>query len=142
MVTTTDPAPLADDARCPCLSGETYGACCGRVHRGETPAATAEALMRSRFSAFAVGDVAYLLRSWHPSTRPSVFELDETLRWYRLDITATSRGGLLDTEGTVEFTAHYKVPGVRGSAGSQSELSRFVRHDGAWTYLDGTTQGD
>ncbi|WP_159879815.1 YchJ family protein [Plantibacter sp. T3] len=129
-------APLADDARCPCLSGETYGACCGRLHRGESSAATAEALMRSRFSAFAVGDAEYLLRTWHPSTRPASLELDGSLRWYRLDILATSRGGLLDTEGMVEFVAHHKVPGVRGSAGSQHERSRFSKDTGAWTYLD------
>lgn len=128
---------LADDARCPCLSGETYGACCGRLHRGESAAATAEALMRSRFSAFAVGDPDYLLRTWHPSTRPRSLELDATLRWYRLDIVATSRGGLLDEEGTVEFIAHFKVPGVRGSAGSQAERSRFSKDTGAWTYVDG-----
>jgi SEC-C motif-containing protein len=130
-------ALLADDARCPCLSGETYGACCGRLHRGESAAATAEALMRSRFSAFAVGDAEYLLRTWHPSTRPASLELDGSLRWYRLDIVATSRGGLLDTEGMVEFVAHHKVPGVRGSAGSQQERSRFSKDTGAWTYVDG-----
>ncbi|WP_202939696.1 MULTISPECIES: YchJ family protein [Plantibacter] len=130
-------ALLADDARCPCLSGETYGACCGRLHRGYSAAATAEALMRSRFSAFAVGDAAYLLRTWHPSTRPASLELDGSLRWYRLDIVETSRGGLLDTEGMVEFVAHHKVPGVRGSAGSQHERSRFSKDTGAWTYVDG-----
>ncbi|MGK9147440.1 SEC-C domain-containing protein [Plantibacter flavus] len=131
-------APLADDARCPCLSGETYGACCGRLHRAEASAATAEALMRSRFSAFAVGDVAYLLRTWHRSTRPATLDLDPSVRWYRLDIIATTRGGLLDDEGTVDFVAHHKVQGVAGSAGRQRELSRFVKEAGAWTYLDGT----
>jgi SEC-C motif-containing protein len=141
-MTADDPtARLADDARCPCLSGETYGACCGRLHRGEAVAATAEALMRSRFSAFAVGDAGYLLRTWHPSTRPAALDLDDTLRWYRLDILATARGGLLDTEGMVEFVAHHKVPGVRGSAGSQHERSRFSKDTGAWTYVDGVDPG-
>lgn len=141
-MTADDPtAHLADDARCPCLSGETYGACCGRLHRGEAAAATAEALMRSRFSAFAVGDAGYLLRTWHPSTRPAALDLDDTLRWYRLDILATARGGLLDTEGMVEFVAHHKIPGVRGSAGSQHERSRFSKDTGAWTYVDGIDPG-
>jgi SEC-C motif-containing protein len=141
-MTADDPTTrLADDARCPCPSGETYGACCGRLHRGEAPAATAEALMRSRFSAFAVGDAGYLLRTWHPSTRPAALDLDDTLRWYRLDILATARGGLLDTEGMVEFVAHHKVPGVRGSAGSQHERSRFSKDTGAWTYVDGVDPG-
>ena len=141
-MTADDPTTrLADDARCPCLSGETYGACCGRLHRGEAAAATAEALMRSRFSAFAIGDAGYLLRTWHPSTRPAALQLDDSLRWYRLDILATARGGLLDAEGMVEFVAHHKVPGVRGSAGSQHERSRFSKDTGAWTYVDGVDPG-
>jgi SEC-C motif-containing protein len=89
--------------------------------------------MRSRFSAFAVGDAAYLLRTWHPSTRPAQLTLDPELRWYRLDILATSRGGMLDTDGTVEFRAHYRSP---DGAGSQHETSRFARNSGAWVYVD------
>ncbi|MFZ2176709.1 MAG: YchJ family metal-binding protein, partial [Rhodococcus sp. (in: high G+C Gram-positive bacteria)] len=57
--------------RCPCLLGEPYDDCCGRYHRGVTTAPTAERLMRSRFSAFAVLDAEYLLATWHPSTRPA-----------------------------------------------------------------------
>ncbi|WP_431218411.1 YchJ family protein [Leifsonia xyli] len=117
--------------RCPCLSGETYDACCGPLHRGE-PAPTAERLMRSRFSAFALGDAAYLLRSWHPSTRPAELELDPGLRWYRLDIERTERGGLFDRDGVVEFIAHYKG----GQRGSQHEVSRFIREGRDWFYLD------
>lgn len=90
--------------------------------------------MRSRYSAYAIGDVAYLLRTWHPSTRPSRLVLDPGLRWYRLDLLATSRGGMLDTEGTVEFRAHYKTA---DGAGGQHETSRFVRDSGAWVYVDG-----
>lgn len=90
--------------------------------------------MRSRYSAFAVGDPAYLLRTWHPSTRPAELTLDPELRWYRLDILATTHGGMLDTEGTVEFEAHYRSP---DGAGSQHETSRFIRASGAWFYLDG-----
>lgn len=89
--------------------------------------------MRSRFSAFAVGDAGYLLRSWHSSTRPADLELDAGLRWYRLDIDGGERGGMLDAEGTVEFTAHYRAGAERGS---QHENSRFVREGGRWVYLD------
>ncbi len=125
---------LADSVRCPCLSGETYGACCGR-YLGETAQApTAEALMRSRYTAFAAGDPGYLLRTWHPRTRPGTLEPDPGLRWYRLDILAVTAGGPLDTAGTVEFRAYFKDD---GGAGSQHELSRFVRVDGRWLYLDG-----
>jgi len=88
--------------------------------------------MRSRYSAFAVGDVAYLLASWHPESKPAELELDSSLRWYRLDILATSGGGLLDTVGTVEFRAHFRSP---VGAGEQHERSRFVRKNGRWLYL-------
>ena len=56
--------------RCPCPSGDTYDDCCAPLHRGERDAPTAVQLMRSRYSAFAVGDMPYLLRTWHPTTRP------------------------------------------------------------------------
>ncbi len=124
---------IDDAARCPCLSGETFGVCCARLHRGEADASTAEQLMRSRFSAFAVGDAEYLLHSWHSSTRPSALDVDPGVRWYRLDIESTSRGGMLDTEGMVEFTAFYRDATGRGS---QHENSRFAREDGRWVYLD------
>ena len=86
--------------------------------------------MRSRYSAFAIGDAAYLLATWHPSTRPTDFELDDT-RWYRLDILSTSKGGPLDREGTVEFEAFYR-------GGSQRENSAFVREQGRWLYVAAT----
>lgn len=118
--------------RCPCLSGLPYVECCARLHRGDASAATAEQLMRSRFTAFAVGDDHYLLESWHPSTRPTTLELDPELRWYRLDILRTSAGGPLDHEGRVEFEAFYRSP---ASAGSQRENSSFLREAGRWFYV-------
>jgi len=118
--------------RCPCLRGLPYEECCAPLHRGDERGATAEHLMRSRFSAFAVGDAEYLLATWHRSTRPPSLELDPELRWYRLDILGTSAGGPLDHEGTVEFEAFYRSP---AGAGSQRENSRFVREDGRWYYV-------
>jgi SEC-C motif-containing protein len=117
--------------RCPCLSGEVYDACCGPLHRGE-PAPTAERLMRSRFSAFALGDSAYLLRSWHPSTRPDSLELDPGLRWYRLDIERTEKGGPFDREGVVAFSAYF----AGSERGVLQETSRFVREGRDWFYVD------
>ena len=70
--------------------------------------------MRSRYSAFVVRDAGYLLRTWHPDTRPAELELDSGMQWRRLDILSTSRGGPLDSEGTVEFAAHYRHDGERG----------------------------
>lgn len=125
--------------RCPCLSGETYDACCGPLHRGDATAPTAEQLMRSRYSAFAVGDAAYLRATWHPRTRPRDLELDPDVRWYRLDVLATTAGGPFDTAGTVEFRAHHRGPDGRGSL---HEVSRFVREGGAWSYLDGDVADD
>ena len=120
--------------RCPCGTGLPYAECCGRLHDGSATAATAEQLMRSRYSAFAVGDPAYLLVTWHPSSRPPSLELDPSVRWTGLDVLATTDGGLLASEGTVEFRAWYRH---EGETGSQHETSRFVREDGAWRYLDG-----
>jgi SEC-C motif-containing protein len=94
--------------------------------------------MRSRYSAFAVGKPEYLLATWHSTTRPRSLELDPAVRWTGLDVLATSGGSLLASEGTVEFTASYRH---EGEAGSQHEVSRFVREDGAWRYLDAGGSG-
>lgn len=118
---------------CPCLTGRPYGECCGRFHRGDALAPTAELLMRSRFSAYALGDVAYVRRTWHATTRPAALELDDALRWYRLDVLGTTGGGLFDVDGTVEFRAFYRAP---SGPGVLHEASRFVRTDGEWVYLD------
>jgi SEC-C motif-containing protein len=87
--------------------------------------------MRSRFSAFALGDADYLLRTWHPSTRPSTLVLDPGLRWYRLDILRTERGGPFDRDGIVSFRAHHKGSEV----GVQEETSDFVREGRSWFYV-------
>ncbi|SEO47746.1 YchJ family protein [Trujillonella endophytica] len=120
--------------RCPCGTGLTYAECCGRLHEGGG-AATAEQLMRSRYSAFAVGDAAHLLATWHPDTRPGSLDLDPAVRWTGLEVLATTGGAMLATEGTVEFRASYVDGG--GRRGAQHEDSRFVRVGGRWLYLDG-----
>lgn len=118
---------------CPCGSDRNYQDCCGTYHSGRSTAPTAEALMRSRFSAFATKDEAYLLRSWHPTTRPTHVEFDPAQQWTELHILSTTGGSLLHTEGTVEFRADYRV---QGRPGSMHERSRFVRDNGNWVYLD------
>jgi SEC-C motif domain protein len=92
--------------------------------------------MRSRYSAFATGDVEYLLTSWHPDTRPEKLTLDPAQRWVRLEIVGTTGGGLLHKEGTVEFRAHYRHS---SHTGVLHERSRFTRVDGQWRYVDGDT---
>lgn len=121
---------VVTETRCPCGRGLPYAECCGPAHRGHAPA-TAEALMRSRYSAFARDDEDYVLRSWHPDTRPERVEPDPRMRWAGLDVLATTGGGLFDAEGVVEFRAHYRDG---GRPGEMHERSRFVRHDGAWVY--------
>ncbi|WP_181805789.1 YchJ family protein [Streptomyces shenzhenensis] len=117
-------------AGCPCGLAETYEKCCGRFHRGEAAAPTAEALMRSRYSAFVKRDEPYLLRTWHPRTRPARLDLDPGMRWTGLEILATADGSPFHATGTVTFRASYR-------GGSLEERSRFERVDGAWVYLDG-----
>jgi len=126
-------APTAGDP-CPCGLGRAYGECCGAFHQGRASAPTAEALMRSRYSAFAVGDEPYLLRSWHPSTRPGGLGLDPAQRWLRLEILDTEGGSAFHTEGVVEFRAYFRD---HGHEDVLHERSRFVRDQGAWVYLDG-----
>ena len=130
----TTPAALDPQSRCPCGSGDIYGGCCLPLHRGR-PAATAEALMRSRFSAFAVGDDQHLLRTWHPDTRPDTLDLDDTpgLRWLGLDVKRHEDGG--DGSAVVEFVARHRIGG--GKAKRLHEVSRFARVDGRWLYVDG-----
>jgi SEC-C motif domain protein len=120
-----------DGQACPCGVGDDYGSCCGRLHNGE-PARTAEQLMRSRYSAFAVGDAGYLLRTWHPAGRPRTLTLDPAQRWTRLAVLETNDGGLFDGAGTVRFRAMYTAGGQRGAL---DETSRFVRDGGRWLYL-------
>jgi SEC-C motif-containing protein len=120
-------------ALCLCGSGLPYDSCCGPLHGGAA-ASTAEALMRSRFSAFALGLPDYLLASWHPLTRPASLDLDPDVVWRRLQIVDVVAGGQDDAEGVVEFRASFRG---QDGAGLLQERSRFVRLDGRWVYLDG-----
>lgn len=122
-----------DSSRCPCGSGDVLASCCGPLLEG-TPASTAERLMRSRYTAFALGDADHLLATWHVSTRPTGIDLDDDLRWRRLVIVDRTGGGPFDREGVVEFEAFWSQGGERGSL---RERSRFVREDRRWFYVDG-----
>lgn len=93
--------------------------------------------MRSRFTAFALGEGAYLLGSWHSSTRPRHIDPSNGPHWLRLEIRATGSGGPADEAGTVEFMAHWREG---RQSGTLHEVSRFVREGGQWRYLDGETR--
>lgn len=92
--------------------------------------------MRSRYSAFAVGDTQYLSDTWDRASRPADIELDDALRWTRLEILETVRGGPFDADGVVEFRAHYRSG---RSPGTRHERSWFARKGGRWVYVGGDT---
>ncbi|MEO5831099.1 MAG: YchJ family metal-binding protein [Rhodanobacter sp.] len=120
---------------CPCGNPDGYATCCGSLHDGAA-AATAEQLMRSRYSAYVLQREDYLLASWHPDTRPASLRLaaqQPPPSWLGLEV---RRAHAVDDEhATVEFVARYRLGG--GRAQRQHETSRFVRQDGRWYYLDG-----
>ncbi len=93
--------------------------------------------MRSRYTAFVRRDAAHLRRTWHPSTRPSELELETDLQWRRLLILSREGGGPFDTEGAVEFEAHWRQGAARGRL---HERSRFVREQRRWLYVDGDVE--
>jgi SEC-C motif-containing protein len=117
-------------AACPCGLPEAYDRCCGRFHSRTADAPTAEALMRSRYCAFVLEDEGYLVRTWHPRTRPARVEFDPGMRWTGLEILDTSDGSAFHSAGTVTFRASFR-------GGALHERSRFERVDGAWVYVDG-----
>lgn len=120
---------------CPCNPSVVYEACCRPLHEGREAAANAEALMRSRYSAYVLGLDDYLLATWHPDTRPAALDTGDTpgLRWLGLDLKRHADAG--DGTAVVEFVARYRVRGA--PAVRMREVSRFRRVDGRWLYLDG-----
>ena len=119
---------------CHCGSGKPYAACCGRLHAGAENAASAETLMRSRYSAYVLGLEPYLLATWHASTRPAALHLAEEAgtKWLGLEVKRQQAQDA--SHATVEFVARYRIAG-RGHR--LHETSRFVREDGRWFYVDG-----
>src|SRR5687768_13870447 len=97
---------------CHCGSQKIYISCCAPLLSGVLPAATAEALMRSRYTAYAVKNEPYLLQTWHKSTRPKNVALEDPIQWLRLEVKEAVAGGPDDNEGIVEYIAHYKSEGV------------------------------
>ncbi len=117
--------------RCPCGWGDPYAECCGRYHGGEA-APTAEALMRSRYSAFVLENPDYLLQTWAAENRPADLELDPDIEWQRLVVLDRTGGGPFENQGTVSFEAWYRHQGVREV---QREDSVFRLDQGRWVYV-------
>lgn len=120
---------------CLCGSDLNYSACCGRYHSGEELPATAEQLMRSRFTAYALRDVNYLLTTWDAGKRPANIDFSkETAQWQKLQILSCKKGSAKDSKGLVEFKAFYSQD---GEDYFMHEISRFVKNSQNWQYLDG-----
>lgn len=132
-------APLSSDRPCPCGSGQKILGCCGPYLLGQLPAPTAEALMRSRYSAYGLQLVDYLLHTEHPSrqkpqSRALITATAQTLQWQGLKILATTQGQPRDSTGMVEFVAWYQDGKKRGQL---HERSQFIRENNRWWYVDG-----
>ncbi len=119
---------------CPCGAPIGYAGCCGRYLDATQPAPSAEALMRSRYTAFVRGREDYLLATWHPDFRPDALNLsaDPPTKW--LGLTVKRHIQTDDDHASVEFIARYKIG---GRAHRLHETSRFVRVGGRWHYTDG-----
>lgn len=125
---------------CPCGSGLSYAECCEPAHSGAALPKTAEALMRSRYSAYAKGAIQWLGDTLHPSNRGDWDEgatrrWAEQSEWLGLEVVATEQGAEDDAEGFVEFVATFKE---KGATRKHHERARFQKKDGRWFYLDGT----
>jgi len=123
---------------CPCQSGLSYEKCCGQYHKSGNHAPTAETLMRSRYTAYVMGNAQYLFRTWHASTRPTLQSLKvsgpQTL--IALKILSTQAGGVNDKKGMVEFISSRYSPTLLGEIEQHKEKSLFTRIKDKWVYID------
>ncbi|MDQ9171979.1 YchJ family metal-binding protein [Oxalobacteraceae bacterium R-40] len=128
--------PKTNTPPCPCGAGTAgYEQCCGRFIGGMETPPTALQLMRSRYTAYTLGQDDYLRATWHPSTRPGEEKISERgVNWLGLEIKNHASSG---DAATVEFVARYRI---NGRAHRLHETSRFLREDGRWLYLDGQFQ--
>lgn len=130
---------MPDQSPCPCGSGLLFQQCCAPVLYGFKKARTAEMLMRSRYAAYVAGNIAYLMETWHPSTRPAAIEAATIPEWCSLEIIRTEQGLEDDETGRVEFRAtarsHQNILTLH-------EVSHFVREAGQWLYVGGDVGED
>lgn len=123
---------------CPCGSELTYADCCEPLITGEKPASTAEALMRSRYTAYVNTEIDYIHETIHPKRRGTFNRAEATAwsknsEWESLEIMETADGGPGDQAGTVEFTARFKE---KGKLVIHHELASFVKSDDRWYFMD------
>lgn len=128
---------------CPCGSAKPYADCCEPVIRGERTAATAEELMRARYSAYAKAEVDFLRSSLHPDHRADFDEQSsrqwaEQSEWQGLEVIGSEAGGTEDMEGTVEFVALFSQKGVPQR---HHERATFRKAEGSWYLVGGDSVG-
>jgi SEC-C motif domain protein len=131
---------VIESALCPCGSGNAYSFCCEPFHSGGKLPLTAEALMRSRFSAYKLDLTDYIQLTWENSTRPKKNKLNfggEKIDWLKLEIVDVKKGEASDSKGIVEFKAYFQKDGEEQTL---HEISRFVKNNGRWVYLDGVVK--
>ena len=124
---------------CPCGSELSYEECCRPLIKGRRKAATAEQLMRARYSAYVEKEIPYLRTSLHPDHRKDYDEKAsrdwaESAEWHSLEILSAVGGGADDSEGQVEFAAEFTQQGDRQR---HHVLSSFARQGGRWYFVSG-----
>ena len=124
---------------CHCCSNKQFENCCQPIIEGRKPAHTAEELMRSRYSAYVMADINYLMNSHHPKTRPvkerkSILRWTKSVHWMKLEIINLKAGQADDMEGWVKFTAYFNDNGMMNTI---KENSFFIKENGKWLYLSG-----
>lgn len=132
------PAQTADQRSQPCPCGQTnakgrpqtFGECCAPLLAGDAVAGTAQQLMRSRYTAYTLGDMAYVANTWHASTRPADIMPEPLTQWLGLEVKSHHTEG--DT-AEVSFVARYRIA---GKGQRMTERSCFVREGGQWWYVD------
>jgi len=122
--------------KCMCDSGKAFETCCSPYLQYLKIVPTAEALMRSRYTAYARHDVNYLLLTWHISTRPNSIDFEESssLQWFRLEVVKHYQDSVDVNKAVVEFIAFYKM---NGRAYRLHETSFFYKQEDRWYYLEG-----
>jgi SEC-C motif-containing protein len=125
--------------KCPCNPFSLYENCCAKAHHDILQVTTAEQLMRSRYSAFVLGNIAYLQYSHHSSKRPDKKEAQQieswtnSVNWIKLVVLQTAEGLENESMGIVAFKAFYRE---NNKVQVIHENSRFCKENGHWVYLD------
>ncbi|RKD98478.1 YchJ family protein [Marinifilum flexuosum] len=124
---------------CYCGKSNSYEECCGAIHSGKRKAETAQDLMRSRYSAFVIADITYILKTYSSKTRPlnqekEILDWAKSVEWQRLEVINTNKGNSTDVNGHVEFKAYYKEDGIDQCL---HENSFFEKENEQWVYVSG-----